>query len=315
MTNASLWSMFRLIALAILAIPLCAQNMANPYDLVRSIDSHNSNWTSLWNAPRITEPRSLPRCDPSTTWPCSVDVITVLKPSQAIVALSGWPESTYLRFLEDGSGWRYAGLEDAIVKNYGRRYEISRIADKPFLRISSQGANGSDVDSEIESWFDLSLPDFEPVFEFTVQGSEIRFGVGISRWVHANALAAGESIEVDLEVLYSESLYVDLGLARYKATYARQPNQKRFSLREVHPFFSDAPEISNKDFEDLANIDGTTMNERPSNERLLVYTLPRLKEIASGPDSEVKEWLRDILSRCKDTPEKRALQALLERKR
>jgi hypothetical protein len=304
--------MLRLIALGILAIPVCAQTATNPYDLARSIEGRNVDWASFWKKLGVAKPPDMPRCE--VDWACSADVITLLNPSQAIVVVSAMPEDVYLRFLEDRAGWRYAGVHITFKKNFGRRYEISRMLDKAFLRVSSQGASGSDVDSEVESWFDLSLLDFEPVFEFTVQGSEIRYGVGVSRWVHANATLAGESIEVDLEVQYSEALYVDLGHARYKAIYARQPNQKKFSLREVHPFFSDAPEISNKDFENLANIDGAAIDENPSNEKLLVYTLPRLKEIASGTEAENKEWLRSVLSFCKDTPEKRALQALLGNK-
>jgi hypothetical protein len=154
MTNghASLWSMFRLIALGIFAIPICAQNAPNPYDLARAIEG---------------------------------------------------------------------------------RYEISGI------------------DSEVESWIDLSLPDFEPVLEFTMWPQ-------VRREVRANVMES-------------------------------RPDKRA-------------------DFEDLANINGG-----PSNEQLLVNTLPRLKEIASGSDAENQDRLRLTLSRCKDTPEKRTLQALLDK--
>jgi hypothetical protein len=132
--------MLRLIAMGILAIPLCAQTAVNPYDLARFIDSHSGEWASLSKAMGLSDLPVLPRCDPSTVWPCSVDVITA----------------------------------------------------------------------------------------------------------------------------------------------------------------------SNGDFEELANISGG-----PSNERLLVYALPRLKEIATGSDAENKEWLRSVVARCNETPEKRTLQALL----
>jgi hypothetical protein len=241
--------------------------------------------------------------------------MTVFKPSQVILALSGWPESTYLRFLENGPRWRYAGTQSAMVKNYGGRHEVSRVADKPFLRISSQGANGSGIDSEIETWFDLTLPDFEPVFGFTVQGAEHRMGIGVSREVRATAAYSGdipsETINLDLEVRYLLGYTIDLGFARYRATYQRPASERKFSLREVHPLLSGAPAISSKGFEDLANIDGATINERPSNEQLLIYALPRLEEIASGADAENREWLRSVLSFCKDTPEKRTLLELL----
>lgn len=202
-----------------------------------------------------------------------------------------------------------------MVKNYGGRYEISRVGEKPFLRISSQGANGSDIDSETETWSDLTQSDFKPVFGFTVQGTEHRMGIGVSREIRATATYGGdipsETINLDLEVRYLLGYHADLGFARYRATYQRAASQKKFSLREVHPLLSDAPAISNKDFQDLADIDGATINERPSNEKLLVYALPRLKQIASGTDAENREWLRSVFSFCKDTPEKRTLLDLL----
>jgi hypothetical protein len=305
----------RPIALGILAVSACAQTAPSPQDLAHAIDSHKADWASISKALGVTDLSVLPRCDPSTIWPCSVDVITVFKPAQVILALSGWPESSYLRFLENGSRWLYVGTQGAMVKNYGGRYEISRVAENPFLRISSQGANGSDIDSEIETWFDLTLSDFEPVFGFTVQGTEHRMGIGVSREVRATATYGGEipaeTIHLDLEIRYLLGYGADLGFARYRATYQRAANEKKFSLRDVHPLLSDAPSISNKDFQDLANIDGATINESPSNERLLVYALPRLKQIASGADAETREWLRSVLSFCKDTPEKRMLLELL----
>jgi len=300
--------MFRLIALGIFAIPICAQNTANPYELARFISSQTDvDWPSLWKALGVTNPPYSPLCGP-----CSTDVITLFEPSQAILAVPTPPEPLYFRFMENASGWRFAGLKHAIIKNHGERHEISGIGDRRFLRTSRQGASGSDLDSEVETWFDLSQTDFEPVFEFTVQGVDSRLGSGISREVHANVTESGyptEAIGLDVEVRYFGG-GADLGFAQYTATYERQPNQKKFSLQKVAPSLGDLAAISNEDFEDLANIGGG-----PSNEQLLVHTLPRLKEIASGSDAREQEWLRSVLSFCKDTPEKRTLQALLARKR
>lgn len=115
--------MFCLIAIGALALRAWAQTTASPYDLARAIDSHKVGWASISKALGVTDLPLLPRCDPSTTWPCSVDAVTVLKPSQVILALSGWPESTYLRFLEDGPRWRYTGSQVASRKNYDERYD------------------------------------------------------------------------------------------------------------------------------------------------------------------------------------------------
>jgi len=317
MTNdcASLWSMFRLIALGIFAIPICAQNVANPYDLARSISTHEDiDWPALWKTLGVTNPPYPPNCGA-----CSPEVITMFDPSQVILAVPTPPEPLYFRFLQDASGWRFAGLQHAIIKNHGERHEIGDVGKKRFLRTSRQGASGSDMDSEIETWFDLSRPDFESAFEFTVQGVDSRLGSGVTREVRASVSGSrpagrnyltgtddpDETIDLDVEVRYSGS-GVDLGFGEYWATYARAPNQKKFSLREVRPSRRDVPAISKSDFDDLANINGG-----PSNEQLLVYALPRLKNLASGSDADNKEWLRSILSRCKDTPEKRTLQALL----
>ncbi len=64
--------------------------------------------------------------------------------------------------------------------------------------------------------------------------------------------------------------------------------------------------LSNKAFEDLADV-----NMGPTNEQLLVYALPGLKEVASGRNADAKNWLRFMLTNCKATPEKRMLMELL----
>jgi hypothetical protein len=306
----SLWFMLRLIALGILAIPVCAQTAVNPYDLARFIDSHtNIDWAPIWKAWGVAKPPEMPTCGRGLDR-CSADVITVPKPSQAILAVEGWLSDTYLRFVEDGSGWRFAGAYHTSANFHPGRYEVTRIAGERFLRVSGDDAYGTGVDSEIETWFDLSRADFEPVFAFTVQGWDFLEELAINRKIYASASPrSANSIDLELEVVYSGD-GVDLGSAEYRATYKRAPDQQQFSLRRVEPYPRELPAISNKDFDELAKI-----AIGPSNERLLVYTLPRLKEIASGPDSEVKDWLRDVLARCKDTPEKRALQALLGNKR
>src|SRR5260370_38793573 len=114
-----------------------------------------------------------------------------------------------------------------------------------------------------------------------------------------------------MEVWYQIHYDRLLGFAKYHAVYERTGKQKRFLLREPHPSLGSGPELSKKDFEELANI----TEDGPSNEQLLLYALPGLKEIASGSNVEEQGWLRFMLSHCKDTPAKRTLQALLDNKR
>jgi hypothetical protein len=83
--------MLRLIALGILAARAQAQATASPNDLAHAIDAHRAGWRAIARTLGVKDLEVLPRCDPDTTWPCAVDVIAILKPSQVILALSGWP--------------------------------------------------------------------------------------------------------------------------------------------------------------------------------------------------------------------------------
>lgn len=321
--------MFRLLALALSALSLFGQNPArsaddelgratrNPYDLASFISSHpNFQWAPLWKALHVADPPDIGGCDEQPNRLCSVDLITLFKPSQVILAIAGMPSDTYLRFLQDSSGWRYSGSHNTYRKNFAEKHQISRIGGKPFLRVSQQGASASNWDSEVEQWLDLSRPEFVPVFAFTVQGNENRMGFGVSRRVHAYAVPgpdhSPETLSVHLEVWYTMHYDRPLGFAKYDAVYERTAKQTRFSLREANPSLGNGPELAKKEFEELANID---VDGGPSNEQLLVYALPGLKEIASGSNGEEKGWLRSVLSYCKDTPAKRILQALLDAKR
>jgi hypothetical protein len=108
-----------------------------------------------------------------------------------------------------------------------------------------------------------------------------------------------------LEVAFSGP-DVALGHAEYVGTYTRSRNSK-FSLQTVRTN-DRLPAISNSDFEKLSQIDSDLTNER-----LIVCTLPRLREIAGGGDKDAKDWLKAMLDHCKDTPEKRTLLDLLSK--
>lgn len=212
------------------------------------------------------------------------DLITVLNPPQVILTVQSAVDDTYIRFLSAGAGWRYGGTAGTFKKNYRGRHELVRIGGKPFLTIAGQGANGSDWDSEVESWLDLSKPEFKPVFGFTTRGDEVVGGFGLGRRVLARATPgpAGnevDSIELDVEIVSTKSYDQELGHARYKATYERKPGASEFTLSRVEPFSKDTWGITDADFEKLSTID---VDNDLTKEQLLVYALPGLKAIATG---------------------------------
>ncbi len=310
--------MSRVIATIILSWVAFAQNAPDPeleraakspYDLARYIDSHTGfDWEPLWKSLGVADASLLP-CERSGD--CSTELITVLEPRQTILVIdTPWNTEVYIRYLgNESGGWRRAGAYEALIKNYPRRHEMTHLGGKPFLRVASQGVSGSDVSSEEEVWIDLTQPDLQPVFAFSPQGHQSRLGFGISRTIHASAsprvIGQVETIDVYLEVRYS-GFDVDLGLGEYSAAYERRPQQKDFTLRDVKSGLVRSSTIPNKEFEDLIDLD-----QGPTNEQLLVYALPGLKEVASGKNADAKESLGFMLSKCKDTPEKRALLELL----
>jgi len=308
--------MFRLVAITVLSVTANAQENTpiaqaakNPYALGRYIDSHTHvDWSALWAALRIADPPRTPECD--ATIPCEVEVITVPNPSQVILLIHSFPDDIYLRFLESASGWAYGGHHSVLLKNVARRHETSKVNGKPMLRVSGQGASGSGVGSEVEHWLDLSRPDLKSVFGVTVAGHESRMGVGIGRHIQASALPeyTENVIHVSLYVRFTlqvEDQEIDVGSADITATYAR-------TSKGAFQWVSAKPSISKNDFEKLANID---LNNEATNEQLLVYAMPRLKEIANGSDRKAQARLRVVLNYCKNTPEVLELKALLSKAR
>ena len=194
-----------------------------------------------------------------------------------------------------------------LYDDYPRRHEVARVGGKPLLKISSDLSQvGGGFSQEVEDWFDLTLPDFEPVFSFTADGSFGSFGASIGRQIRAQAIpleGGRESISLTLNVAFT-GFGRDLGFAMYTGIYERLATATKFTLQSAHLGFDSRESISTTDFEALG---GTG----PANEQALVYALAGLQEIANGSDPDAKGWLRSVLDHAQDTPEKRQLLDLL----
>ena len=146
----------------------------SPFELAQSVDSGALiDWKAVWKTLGRTElPPLLPHCGDPQYSPCSTELISVPNPAQVILLLqTDMPsEDFYLRFTKQGQDWKFTGYYIAHLKYYPRRHEMLRFANKPFLEISVQGERGTGIASELAEWFDLTLPTFDPVFSFPVQG-------------------------------------------------------------------------------------------------------------------------------------------------
>jgi hypothetical protein len=316
--------MLRLAAAMILSPVVFAQTAQDaelaiaaksPITLARYIESHSVfDWGALWRVLGTREPHA-PPCGGAPYNLCVAQIVTVSNPPQSILIVQGGlPRSNdlYLRFLgKAGGDWQFAGERLVYVNNGLRRHEVTKFWGKPFLKISSDHSQvGASVDQEIEDWFDLTQPDFEPVFSFTTDGSAEPFGFAVGLTIHAQCIprqvSGIESIDLILNVHF-----VGPGLdlpATYIGVYERPTNEEKFTLRSAYSGLDHRTAIPTKDLEELAD-----PFEGPSNEKLLVYALPGLQKIATGSDPEAKEWLHSILEDAKDTPEKRTLLELLRK--
>ncbi len=221
-----------------------------------------------------------------------------------ILLLQGQRLDEYLRFLQDGEKWRFAGFLGVDMENHPRRHEIVHIGDKLFLTVSMQGISGTDADSESQVWCDLSQPELDPIFTFTVQGEECS-GV-VRRRVRTDAQASRAG-DVDVITLTTT---VDFYLAearlsslQYIAPYQRKPGERYFFLATAE---SGGDQVSAVDYDLISNIKGGLPFEQ-----VLVYAIPGLAKLASGTDLPAKAELRAYLELCKNTPEKKALLDLL----
>lgn len=286
--------------------------LAHYLDARRSVD-----WKAIRSALGVKESKYwLAPCGsdfPAAESQCSVENAAVLNPDQAILIVRGGQFSytvEYLRYIhEPGDGWKFAGENSAFQKDSPSHHKIMRVWNKPFLLISSDHSQtGMATGQILEEWFDLTQQDFEPVFSMTADGHEGRFGFGVGRTIHAMPIfseaANVEKIQLTLDVEFN-----GVGLnqpADYVGVYERRGKEKKFALRNAYVSLLPRTPMPTVDFEELADpFSGI------SNEKLLAYALPGLQKIATGSDSEAKEWLRSILENAMDTPEKRQLLALL----
>lgn len=316
--------MFRLAAAIILSSLAFAQSAQeaeialaakSPLTLARYVESHSTvDWKALRSALDLEESQYwLAPCG-GNFGACSAEIATVANPDQAIVIIRGGGITysvEYLRYLQDPKGgWQFAGENNASIRNGPSNHELVRVGGRPFLKISSNHSqNGVSVAQEIEDWFDLTQPDFEPVFSFTVDGGARHFGFPVDWTIQAHPMisetAGLKRINVILFVHFT-GVGLDVP-AQFNAIYDRPQGQKKFTLRSAGTGLGfGGAAMPAKDFEELAD-----PFQFPSIEKQLVYTLPGLRDIATGSNQDAKKWLRSLLEEAKDTPEKRTLLELL----
>ena len=291
-----------------------AQAAKSPYDIARFVDTHVTfRWEALWSALGIQKNADVfmqpcgelggPKRD------CAEELVTVLDPFQVILILRhdlAEPE-VYLRFLrksgpDNPAPWEFGGYYSPRIKYFEPRHRTVRFGNKPFLVITQQGVSGSDWSSEVDEWMDLTLPKFESVFSLTTQGhysgNPDRVGLETNALVVSTESKPAERVQVAYEARFTVGGET-IDIRSDSAAYIRRGDEFVYDASR-----SKTPEA---DIDNIYNLE----DDRPSNEDYLRYLLPKLMEIAAGPQSELKDWLKRFLKESDNTVEKREIQALL----
>jgi hypothetical protein len=283
----------------------------SPYDIARFVDSHAAfDWAPLWSALGMNvDKRFMVPCGAMDgKRDCRAELITVLDPFQVIVLLDreGLHPHLYLRFTREGGPdkpgpWKFAGYFRAVAKYAEAHHRTIRIGTKPYLIVGDEVYEGFDWLIRKESWFDLTLPAFEPVFRFTTERAHNGMPDPMVRFETLGVVTEIESTPVErIHIAYSTTFTAPkIAAGRWDSTvYTRRGNEFVFD-----------PVLSRTRKRDLDAWYGFEVG--PSNDDVLRYLLPDLTRIAAGPDGEDRDSLVRLLNRCSDTPEKRALNELL----
>jgi len=286
------------------------QVVRDPESLARFLESQRQpvDWAPITQALSIPKSVWLPCI---STDRCETELLTLVDPHQTIIRASDGSTVAYLRYRRLARrGWVFSGAFAAFRHNHPQVHNVERFHGKPFLRISSQGYRGSDIDSLVEYWFDLTLPGLQPVFNYTIKGHERSHGFGIGRQFASD-------VEVKSEASIVLTVKMDLVGPRdnrvaqleYRAVYERT-GPGPFRLRTV---LLGEQRVSNQDFELMLRMD-----PGPSEMALVRLSMGGLRKAATSRDPLLQSWVKSIVDRCvaeggADSPQVREPSGLLQR--
>lgn len=233
---------------------------------------------------------------------------------------------------QDGRSWRFLGHFDHDFNKYEMaRHRIASVNGRPFLVVRGQEGSGSGFALYAETWYDISDSGVKPVLSYPSDGHTNPWPAGLARSFKvltiagaagSNRLTVQYTVSYDIAGYDNDNLKLEF-VNRHRASYNWDPAQGKFVL-DPQPSNISAAEIAA-----IANIQsdeepkaGTKIGETTfysssqafiggGYEVFLKYNLPRLLTIAKGRAAKSKAWLKQFLTECRDTDEKKALLAAL----
>lgn len=282
----------------------------SPYELARYVNTHSViSFEDAWKSfpTPITHPNDCDDFDPS----CEAEVIEVQNPPQAIVVIrrDTRPWTDFVRYVRvsgegDQATWRCGGSVFSLRRNYDPNPRIVYFHEMPFLAFTSQGYSGSGISTALESWIDLSGDDYRPTMGLTTEGSYVSGRDGTNRQFESRVVDFRRTPTPHFVTQRKVTLEAEAGRIAIRegtAVYSWSAAEGRYVF---DPNGSTATQAEAETLYELSN-------DFPLLEEILPLVMPELSEIATGPESPKKKWLREVLDVLDGSPETAALRALL----
>ena len=205
------------------------------------------------------------------------------------------------------SRWRFIGHADHDFARYFiPEHRIETAGKATYLVMVAQGLTGTGASLDYERWYEVSAAGMNEVLSLPVRGHECPDDVSLCRSFQATVLP-GRSTDRRLEVAFT----VTYRGSRFLLDGSSREEVRLFSRRQQAIFVREGPlrdfRLSSRESESAITMDeirsvfsvGTmTCND------FIRFNTEELTRLASGPDSESRDWVRAYLLSCEPTPER-----------
>ncbi len=220
----------------------------------------------------------------------------------------GWGLTRYLIFKSVKVGksvsWKLLGHADHdFARYYMPHHRVVKMDGKIWLVVTGQGISGTCVSLSYDRWYEVDAEGVREVLSLPAKGHECTTTGYPEREFSSRVLEYRRNKKDErITVLFSirqgaemrSGPQINLGTRKQNAVYILR--QGAFELEES------SSEITLEDIRTAYNV-GTF-----GDEDFLKFNFANLKKIASEGRRAHKEWLREFLEDCSDTPEKKLLQ-------
>ena len=296
----------------------------SPYEIKRLIDENNKaallgepydlDLEPIWKQLSIKESAfDLNQCKYS----CHADIAALEVDSrpgvETLLRLSAEESDRYLLFKRIGARrtagetWELIGYIDAFTRWCACKYRIATVGAERWLVIEKIAGHGSGFGSYADAWYEVSEKGVVPVLSYQTSLFEMAWEARPSveretkvRAIDFNAGITSVVLESSTSHKSSDGDFL-LWTSYRKTAFIKGPGMQQFVFDPLHSEMT-ADELDPQ-FGDDVNITA---------EEFLKYNYRELARLAISGSAKQKEWLRNYLSTCDDSVEKKSLESALK---